>query len=108
MCRHCGFPLSRDSYWAKLVGDVKCPACKRLDGWQRRDLADKRVLELCLWKNLLIAEYRDRYLKGTFRLTKEFRRFKDFVLEMEARGEVGLARALKEAVCFDDATFMED
>lgn len=89
ICMNCGFELRQISiYWLKQQKEFKCPACNGVDTWKKIPLVStnkeiERVRERETWKKLLIAQNKTKFVKGDWKLTKNWKAYNNWVEEMQ-------------------------
>lgn len=89
VCTVCGYQIEVSSYWIKNAKkDIYCPACQSKDDWKKTSLvsipeATKKAMDNELWKKLLIAQNPDKFSRGYFKLTKNYKKLYNLIDDLE-------------------------
>ena len=87
---NCGFELRQISnFWLKQQREFKCPACGGVETWKKIPLVNtnkeiERVRARETWKKLLIAQNKSKFVKGKWKLTKNWKAYNEWIEEMES------------------------
>jgi DNA-directed RNA polymerase subunit RPC12/RpoP len=84
LCNNCGFRLELSPYYIQVAKDFACPCCTSKDSWKPLSHATPKELDNELYKKLLIANNRLKYVGGRFKVAKDYKKFNEW-LETEVK-----------------------